>query len=143
MSFDYLPDDELLTEAPLFHIDQRDRDTRLEHERQCELVKRLRGAGLRVHATPNARQWGMKAWNRAKAEGVEWGAADLVINGPGGRTAYIEMKDGTEPPKQHQVDWLNSRHRLGFPVGVFRRAESAVAWLESQGFLNTRRDIAA
>jgi hypothetical protein len=123
-----------LAEQPLFHIDERDREPASEFARQCELVKRLRGAGLHVMAIPNARAWGMKAWNRAKAEGVEWGAADLVVNGPGRLTAFIEMKNGREMPEQHQIDWLNARHRLGLPVGVFRRANSAVAWLREQGF---------
>lgn len=124
-----------LDEPPLFSIEPRDRDPRSEHDRQCELVRRLRGLGLKVTATPNARAWGMKAWNRAKAEGVEWGAADLTISATGGLTAYLEMKNGREMPEQHQVDWLNIRHRMGFAVGVFRTAEGAIAFLRERGLL--------
>lgn len=131
-----------LNEPPLFHIDARDRDPASEHKRQSELVGKLRARGLSVTAIPNARFWGMKAWNRAKAEGAEWGAADLIVNAPGGLTAYIEMKNGRADPDQHQIDWLNSRHKMGFAVGVFRRADSAIAFLAERGFPVGVRDAA-
>jgi hypothetical protein len=132
-----------LDEPPMFHVDERDRDPASEHARQSELVKRLRGAGLHVIAIPNARAWGMKAWNKAKAEGVLWGAPDLIVNGPRRLVAYIEMKNGREMPEQHQVDCLNSLHRFGFPVGVFRRADSALAWLREQGFPIRTKELTA
>lgn len=131
-----------LDEAPLFYVEPKDRDPASEHARQAQTVKRLRNLGLRVTAIPNARAWGMKAWNRAKAEGVEWGAADLVVCAPGGRTAFIEMKNGREMPEQHQTDWLNSRHRMGFPVAVCRTAGGVVAWLTEQGFIEGVSDAA-
>lgn len=123
-----------LTEAPLFHIDDRDRDPAGEHARQCAVVKRCRAMGWSVIAIPNARAWGMKAWNKAKAEGVLWGAPDLIVSAPGALAAWIEMKNGREMPEQHQVDCLNSLHRMGFPVGVFRRADSVIAWLLQHNF---------
>jgi hypothetical protein len=122
-----------LTEAPLFYVQPKDRDPALEHDRQSELVRRLRAAGLHVIAIPNGRAWGAKAWNLAKAEGVVWGAPDLIINARG-RSAYIEMKSGTGAINQHQVEVLNSLHRLGFPVAVCRTADGAIAWLEGRGF---------
>jgi hypothetical protein len=141
-AFDYFPADEPLTEEPLFFVEPKDRDPASERERQARLVRRLRGMGLKVHATPNARQWGNKAWNDAKAEGVEWGAADLTINAPGGRTAYIEMKAGRTMPEGHQVRWLNARHKLGFPVAVCRTAAGALAFLRDNGFPVEVRDAA-
>lgn len=141
MSTDPFPADEPLREPPLFYCEPRDRNPASEHDRQSATVKRLRSMGLHVIAVPNARVWGLKAWNRAKAEGVEWGAADLVINATG-LTAFIEFKNGREMPEQHQVDWLNTRHRLGFPVAVCRTADGAVAWLAGQGFLPGVRDAA-
>jgi hypothetical protein len=119
---------------PRFHVDQRDRDPASEHQRQAELVKRCRARGWFATTIPNARAWGAKAWNAAKAEGAEWGASDLIVTAPGGHIAFIEMKNGTAKPEQHQIDWLNRQHRLGFPVGVFRRSDSAIAWLVEQGF---------
>ena len=130
-----------LHQWPLFHIDDRDRDPASEHARQAEFVKRCRARGWCVTAIPNARAWGMKAWNRAVAEGAEWGASDLIVTADGGRIAFLEFKNGREMPAQHQVDWLNRQHRLGFPVGVFRRADSAIAWLIEQGF-PVRRGVA-
>jgi hypothetical protein len=137
---DPFPPDEPLTQAPEFPVEPRDKDPRSERSRQSQLVRQLRKSGLKVHATPNARDWGPKAWNDAMAEGVEWGAADLTVNGPGGRTAYIEMKNASEKPKQHQVDWLNSRHRLGFPVAVARSAGWAIEFLRGAGFELGGRD---
>lgn len=123
-----------LDAPPRFHIDEKDRDPASEHARQCELVRKCRAAGLKPIAFPNARAWGMKAWNRAKAEGVLWGAPDLVIFGPGRFIACIEMKNGREMPEGHQVDCLNALVAMGFPCGVFRRADSALAWLAELGF---------
>lgn len=123
-----------LNEAVLFHIDAPDRDPASEHDRQCAVVKCCRAMGWTVTAIPNARAWGMKAWNKAKAEGTEWGASDLIIDADGGLSARIEMKNGREMPEQHQVDWLNRKHRQGFPVGVFRRADSVIAFLVERGF---------
>jgi hypothetical protein len=141
-AFDYLPSDEPLDEAPLFYIEPRDRDPRSEHDRQSETVRRLRALGFLVTAIPNARAWGGKAWNRAKAEGVEWGAADLIVGATSGRMACIEMKNGREMPEDHQVRWLNARHRLGFPVAVCRTADAAIRWLATQGFDVEARDAA-
>jgi hypothetical protein len=123
-----------LAEEPLFHIDERDRDPASEDDRQAEFVKRARAAGLRVAAVPNERQWGMKAWNRAKRLGAWWGFGDTIVFARERRVAVLEWKNGTRMPEQHQVDCLNALHRMGFPVGVFRRADSALAWLRAQGF---------
>lgn len=122
-----------LDQAPLFFVEAQDRDPASEHERQCRVVKRLRALGLKVTASQNGQKWGLRAWNRAKAAGVEWGEADLSVTGADRFCAFIEMKDGRAKPEQHQVDWLNSRHRLGFPVAVCRTADAAVDWLRSVG----------
>lgn len=123
-----------LDEAPLFHVDPTDRDKASEDDRQAEFVRRARALGLKVAATPNERKWGLKAWNRAKRLGVEWGHADVTVGSPGPLLAYIEFKNGTKQPEQHQIDWLNSRHRMGFPVAVCRTADSALAFLSDHGF---------
>lgn len=138
---DYLPADEQLAEPPLFPVDERDRDPKSEHARQCEVVKACRSRGLTVFAIPNARAWGMKAWNKAVAEGVRWGAPDLVICGRG-QTCFAEMKNGRAMPEQHQVECLNALHRMGFAVGVFRRADSVLAFLGERGFVGEARDAA-
>jgi hypothetical protein len=129
--------------APRFFVEPRDKDPASEHKRQAEFVRRCRARGWNVTAIPNARAWGMKAWNAAKAEGAEWGASDLIVTAQGGLTAFLEFKNGSKTPEQHQVDWLNRQHRMGFPVGVFRTADCAITWLLEQGFPVRENRIAA
>ena len=124
-----------LDEAPLFIIEQPDSDRFSELDRQARFIAQLRkrNPSIQVIAIPNAAQRGQKALNQVRREGAVWGAPDLIVLHRG-KTAFIEFKNGTAMPKQHQTDCLNALHRNGFPCGVFRTAEAVIVWLRAQGF---------
>lgn len=130
-AFDHL--ESPLDEAPEFYIEPKDNGVESEHDRQSRFVAECRRWGLHCDAVPNARQWGMKAWNKAKREGVRWGFSDLVVTGPGRFTAFVEMKDGKKQPEQHQIEFLNSKVRQGFPAAVIRTPDKGMAWLIKMG----------
>lgn len=131
--FDVL--DEPLTEEPLFHIDERDRDPASEDDRQGAFAALVRKTpGLWIASVPNERGWGMRAWNRAKKLGAWWGFPDTIVTAEPRLAAMLEFKNGTRMPEQHQIRCLNALHRMGFPVGVFRRADSAMEFLRRHGF---------
>lgn len=123
-----------LNEAPLFHIDERDDDPAPEADRQAAFVKDARRCGIRIAAVPNDGKRGLKALNLARKLGAWWGFGDTVAFAPGPLVAVLEWKNGKRPPDQHQIDCLNVLHRMGVPVGVFRRADSAMAFLGAHGF---------
>lgn len=124
-----------LREAPLFHIDPRDKDPKSEDDRQAEFKKLVRSSpGMRIAAVLNDHNWGQKGLNRANKIGAWWGFPDTIVTAAPRMVAFPEFKNGTEMPKQHQIDCLNALHRMGFPVGVFRTAESAGAFLRQHGF---------
>lgn len=118
------------------HIDAKDKDPVPELQRQAELVATIKRTFTRakVAAVPNGGMRGQKALNQARREGAWWGFVDLIVIGPAPLVAFLEMKNGSEMPRQNQVDALNALHRMGHRVGVFRRADSAIAWLRRQGF---------
>ena len=120
---------------PAIHVDAKDRDAASELERQAEVVATIRRTfvGAKVAAVPNGAKRGQKAMNQARREGAWWGFPDLIVIADG-RIAFLEMKNGAEPPRQSQIDCMNMLHRLGWPVGLFRRADSAIGWLRAKGF---------
>ena len=126
-AFDHL--ESPLDEAPLFFIEPKDRDTASEVERQARFIKEARKAGFKPVAIVNGALRGMKALNRAKREGAWWGFPDLAVLGPDRFVALVEFKNGKSMPAAHQVGCMNTLHRLGFPVAVFRTPERAMAWL--------------
>lgn len=124
-----------LYEEPLFHIDERDNDPASEDDRQGEFARIIRATpGVRIAAFLNDHNWGQKALNRARKLGAWWGFPDSGVLAEPRLIAFCEFKNGKRMPEQHQVDCLNALHRMGFPVGVFRRADSALAFLAEQGF---------
>ena len=124
-----------LTEAPLFHVEPQDKRTETEAERVAIFRNRMRARAPKVliAAVPNSQttQWQK---NRAKKEGAVWGFPDLICLAPCGFVAFIEFKSARGQPAQHQVACLNRLSRMGFPVAVFRKPESAIRWLRSLGF---------
>ena len=121
-----------LKEAPLFYIEPRDKDAKSEDARQGEWVVSARRAGLYVCAILNGEKRGQWAKNLARKLGAWWGFPDAIVLGRG-FIAFIEWKDGTAMPKQHQIDCLNALHRMGFPVAVFRNPGPAMDWLRLIG----------
>jgi len=128
-AFDTLEHEPLYEEA-LFFIEPKDRDPADEATRVSIFRNVLRSAAPQamVVGIPNAANRGQWAKNQAKKEGAYWGFPDLVVLAPG-KTAFLEFKAGQTMPAQHQIDCLNRLHRMGFPVGVFRNAETAVRFL--------------
>jgi hypothetical protein len=134
-AFAYLPEHEPLTEAPLFWIEPRDKDPRPEDDRQGEFARIIRGTpGVHIAAVLNDHNWGQRALNRANKLGAWWGFGDTIVFGEPCLVAVLEFKNGTAMPKQHQVDALNTLHRLGFPVAVARSAGWAIEFLRNAGF---------
>ncbi len=117
------------------HIDAKDKNPKPELERQAELVAAIKRnfARVKVAAVPNGGKRGQKALNQARREGAWWGFVDLLVIGRPQLVAFIEIKNGTEMPRQNQIDAINWLHRAGHHVGVFRRADSAVEWLRGIG----------
>lgn len=126
--------DETLYEEPIFHIDARDNDPAPEEDRQAAFVKAARRSGIKIAAVPNDGKRGQKARNLAAKLGAWWGFGDTVAFASGAKVAVLEFKNGRRMPEQHQIDCLNALARMGIPVGVFRRADSAIAFLHENGF---------
>jgi hypothetical protein len=124
-----------LAEAPLFVIEPKDRDPRSEDDRQGEFARIIRSTpGVSIAAVLNDHDWGQRALNRANKLGAWWGFGDAIVWAKPRLVAVCEFKNGTAMPKQHQVDCLNVLHRMGFPVGVFRTAGGAIAFLAEHNF---------
>jgi hypothetical protein len=78
-------------------------------------------------AIPNAgKRSAWEARQRAR-EGLVKGFPDMLVMF-NGRTLGLEFKSGTGQPSDAQIETLNKMHRLGFPVGIFRSAETALDW---------------
>lgn len=82
-------------------------------------------------AIPNAGK--RTAWeSRERArEGMVRGFPDMLAMYDG-RTLGLEFKSGIGQPSDTQIETLNKLHRLGFPVGIFRSAETALEWTRQQ-----------
>lgn len=122
-------------EAPVFHVEPTDKRTESEADRVAIFRNRMRvrAPTVMIAAVPNSQttQWQK---NRARKEGAVWGFPDLICLAPTGLTAFIEFKSGKGQPAQHQIACLNRLLRMGFPVAVFRKPETAIRWLRSNGF---------
>ena len=84
-------------------------------------------------AVPNAAKRSMWAAQRAKREGMATGFPDLIALAPG-RIAFLEMKTATGALSTAQREWLDRLRGMGFPCGVFRDPDAALAFLAEQGF---------
>jgi len=120
---------------PAVHIDARDRDPKPELARQSAFRSQAKRKcpAVKLVAVPNAAQRGQGARNRARSEGAAWGFPDIMALAPG-RIAFLEFKAGTTNPEAHQIEWLNRLVTMGFPCGVFRQPDSALAFLRRHGF---------
>ncbi|MBO9602563.1 MAG: hypothetical protein J7496_08655 [Novosphingobium sp.] len=134
---------EPLDETPLFFVEKPDGDAASEIQRIVMFKRLLRLAAPKcwIVGIPNAGKRGQWALNQAKREGAVWGFPDMMVLAPSANPhvhipviAYLEWKDGKGRPASHQIDALNRLHRMGFPCGVFRQAETALRFLREQGF---------
>lgn len=124
-----------LSEAPLFFIEQKDRDPASELERQVSFRQqcRIHLPHVMLAAIPNAGKRGQKALNQARSEGALWGMVDMLAMAPR-KIAFLEWKAGRTDPAPHQIEIMNRLTRMGFATGVFRTADSAIAFLRREGF---------
>ena len=124
-----------LAEELLCHIDPRDKDASPEDDRQGAFVSRVKKQAphLTVVAILNGERRGQWALNLARKLGAAWGFPDVMVLGAG-RVCFLEFKNGTDSPPQHQIDRLNWLWRNSFPVGVFRRPDTAWQFLCERGF---------
>jgi hypothetical protein len=118
----------------VFHIDPRDtQGPKDELGAQVAYRRKMAQKAPRVllAGIPNAGK--RSAWEsrqRAK-EGLVKGFPDMLAMFDG-RTLCLEFKSGTGQPSDDQIETLNKLHRLGFSVGIFRSADSAIEWTRQQ-----------
>lgn len=119
---------------PGIWVEPTDKDPASEDDRQKALIRRIKRdcPALAFHAVPNGGRQSDWARLRGEAMGVVAGQPDLGFDWPGG-AAVIEMKNGTEMPRQNQIDRLNRLHRMGKWVAVCRTVAGALVWLSEAG----------
>ena len=125
-----------LDEAPRFFVEPRDKlaMSELDRVKRFRVLFRKHFPGARIVAIPNGQVRSMAELNRARSEGASWGFPDIIAIGNGLHWAALEWKSGTGQIKDHQVQWLNWLHDRGHLCGVFRKPETAIAWLLERGF---------
>lgn len=118
-----------------FHVDPAAvADTGDETAIQARFRSRVasQAPGVRLAAVPNGGKRTAWAAMQAKREGLATGFPDLIALWAGGH-AFLEFKTRTGPLKPEQIDYLNWLHRNGHACGVFRSANTALAFLRRQG----------
>jgi hypothetical protein len=94
---------------------------------------RIQCPAVAIVAVPNAAKRGQRAMNQARREGAAWGFPDLIALAPG-KIAFLEMKAEKGLLSERQSEWQDRLHRMGFPCGVFRDPDDALAFLRRNGF---------
>ncbi len=120
-----------MTPRHAFHVDPRNaQGAQDELSVQVEFRRKMRMEAPRVIlvAVPNAGRRSLWEARQRKREGMTKGFPDLIAL-VDGRAAFLEFKSGTGALSEAQIDTCNQLVRESFPVGVFRSADSAVAWL--------------
>jgi hypothetical protein len=103
---------------PRVYVEPKDRDPASEDDRQSRFVNRVKRG-----------QWER---NKAMREGLAIGWPDVGIVWAGAE-ARIEFKNGSEMPRDEQIETLNWLVDRGHPVAVCRTADGALRWLGSIG----------
>ena len=114
----------------VFHIDPRNAQGPKD-ELGAQVAFRVKMAAQAPKALlvgiPNAGKRTAYETRQRSKEGLVRGFPDMLVMF-GGRTLGLEFKSGTGQPSDVQIETLNKLHRLGFPVGIFRSAETALDW---------------
>jgi len=117
-----------------YHIDSRDKDgakDELSVQVTFRNQMRIKAPTIILAGVPNAgKRSAWEARQRSK-EGLLKGFPDMIAF-HGGRVACLEFKSGTGYPSDAQKECLNRLHRQDIPVGIFRSAETAIAWLRER-----------
>ena len=118
----------------LYHIDPRNaKGEKDELKVQVAYRNKMRtvAPGIMLAGVPNAgKRSAWEARQRAK-EGLVRGFPDIIALHDE-RAAFLEFKSGTGYPSDQQIETLNRLHKLGFAVGIFRSAETAIEWTRQQ-----------
>lgn len=88
---------------------------------------------VRLVAVPNAGKRSQWAAGQVKREGLAKGFPDLIALAPG-KVAFLEMKSAKGVVSEDQAEWIDRLCDMGFPVGVFRDADDAIAFLRANDF---------
>jgi hypothetical protein len=94
---------------------------------------RIQCPAVSIVAVPNGGKRGQKALNQARREGAAWGFPDVMALAPG-KVAFLEFKAEKGKLSENQGEWQERLDRMGFPVGVFRDPDAALAFLRANGF---------
>lgn len=119
---------------PRIYVEPKDRDAESEDARQALFVTRMRRdhKACRVYAVPNGAKRSQWERNKAMREGLAIGWPDVGVVWDEAE-ARIEFKNGTEMPRDDQIEVLNWLVERGHPVAVCRTADGAMRWLTSVG----------
>jgi hypothetical protein len=119
---------------PAIYVEPKDKRPDNEDDRQAVFVAAMRRQPqFRISAVPNGGKRTQWAAAKAKREGMIAGEPDVSIAWADHPTVRIEFKNGSDMPRQNQIDALNWYHRRGHPVAVCRTCEGALTWLRSIG----------
>jgi len=121
---------------PFSYQPPREAEPGTEAQIQARLIAalRLRAPSVRVVSVPNEGLRSVGAAARLRATGMRAGFPDLIVLGPDGRCAFLEMKARGGSLSKEQVGWCFWLAQMGFPVAVFRDHMAACEWLRSLGF---------
>ena len=101
---------------------------------QRAISARLKLSGIVCHHSPNAARRSVNAGRRIKADGMITGWPDLIVVGPEGLVAFLEVKapGGKLSPAQAEIgDMLN---RMGHTWAVVLSQDDAVTALKEWGW---------
>lgn len=88
---------------------------------------------VKLVAIPNAGKRSLWEGRQRKTEGLVKGFPDMMALW-GGKAVFLEFKSKTGCLKDEQKACLLDLTERGFPCGVFRSPDSALAWLKYQGW---------
>jgi hypothetical protein len=110
-----------------------------EHQLQVAVLAHIKAGarpGVFAMALPNAGKRSPQGGQRMKAEGLVAGAPDLVVVLPGGRTAWLELKNGKRGTQSVAQKGMQFRlTALGHPYGLAHTLDEALEFLEKVGAL--------
>jgi hypothetical protein len=122
----------------------RRKPRRVEDDLQSKIIAEVEpilGADFRIYAIPNG---GFRLFSEAvrlNRTGVRKGITDTVVIGPGGFTAWLEVKTKERGSRldDEQEGFKNYCLRCGQRWGLARSAEEAISQLRSWGCLKPGR----
>lgn len=118
-----------MTAAP-----KRKRRAHLEAVIQRAIIARLKLSGIVCHHSPNAARRSVNAGRRIKADGMITGWPDLIVVGPEGLVAFLEVKTPRGKLSEAQREIGMALCRMGHTWQVVRSQDEAVTWLQAWGW---------